>query len=185
MKDSLWSIDLFRCESITLNSHWVLVVMDQWSRRIIGFGVQAGPVNGPALCRMFNQAISTNQSPKYISTDHNPLFKFHRWQANLRILDIDEIKSIPFTPVSHPFVERLIGTIRREYLDQTFFWNSLDLERKLNHFKDYYNQYRVHSALDGDAPNERCDEIQREPINLERYAWQTHCTGLFQTPIVA
>ena len=44
MKDSLWSIDLFRCESITLNSHWVLVVMDQWSRRIIGFGVQVGPV---------------------------------------------------------------------------------------------------------------------------------------------
>ena len=77
MKDSLWSIDLFRCESITLNSHWVLVVMDQWSRRIIGFGVQVGPVNGPALCRMFNQAISTNYTPKYISTDHDPLFKFH------------------------------------------------------------------------------------------------------------
>ena len=38
-KDSLWSIDLFRCESIQLKSYWVLVVMDQWSRRIIGFGI--------------------------------------------------------------------------------------------------------------------------------------------------
>ena len=64
MKDSLWSIDLFRCESMTLNSYWVLVVMDQWSRRIIGFGVQVGPVNGPALCRMFNQAISKTHTPK-------------------------------------------------------------------------------------------------------------------------
>jgi len=63
MKESLWSIDLFRCESITLNSHWVMVVMDLWSRRIIGFGVQVGPVNAPALCRMFNQAISTNPTP--------------------------------------------------------------------------------------------------------------------------
>ncbi len=185
MKDSLWSIDLFRCESAMLKSHWVLVVMDQWSRRIIGFGIQAGPVNGPALCRMFNQAISKTHTPKYISTDHDPLFKFHRWKANLRILEIDEIKTIPFTPVSHPFIERLIGTVRREYLDQTFFWNSMDLERKLNHFKDYYNQYRVHSALEGDSPSERWSEIHRKLLNLDRYTWQSHCAGLFQTPIVA
>jgi len=40
LKDSLWSIDLFRCESATLRTHWILVVMDQYTRRIIGFGVQ-------------------------------------------------------------------------------------------------------------------------------------------------
>ena len=159
--------------------------MDQWSRKIIGFGVHVGTVNGPALCRMFHYAISTNTRPGYISTDHDPLFKFHRWKANLRILDIDEIKTIPYTPISHPFIERLIGTIRREYLDQTFFWNSMDLERKLNHFKDYYNQHRVHSALEGDAPSERCGEIQRKLITLARYSWQSHCGGLFQTPFVA
>jgi len=58
-KDSLWSIDLFRCESILLNTHWVLVVMDQFTRRIIGFGVHAGDVDGVALCRIFNTTIST------------------------------------------------------------------------------------------------------------------------------
>ena len=52
--------------------------------------------------------------------------RFHRWLANLRVLDIGEIKSVPYAPVSHPFVERLIGTIRREVLDQLFFWNALD-----------------------------------------------------------
>jgi transposase InsO family protein len=57
VKDSLWSIDLFRCESISLRTYWVLVVMDQYTRRIIGFGIQAGIVNGMALCRMFKQAI--------------------------------------------------------------------------------------------------------------------------------
>ena len=45
-KDSLWSCDLFRCESATLNTHWVLVVMDQFTRRIIGFGVHRGIVDG-------------------------------------------------------------------------------------------------------------------------------------------
>src|SRR5271169_4578217 len=48
MKDSLWSMDLFRCESATLRTHWVLVVMDQFTRRIIGFGVHAGTVDGVA-----------------------------------------------------------------------------------------------------------------------------------------
>ena len=51
-KDSLWSVDLFRAESITLRTHWIMVVMDQYTRRIIGFGVHVGNVDCPALCRM-------------------------------------------------------------------------------------------------------------------------------------
>ena len=129
MKDSLWSVDLFRCESILLKTHWVLVVMGQFTRRIIGFGVHIGDVDGAALCRMFNSAISTMGTPKYLTSDHDPLFTYHQWAANLRILDIDEVKSIPYTPCSHPFIERLIGTVRRDFLDQTLFWNAVDLER--------------------------------------------------------
>ena len=66
----------------------MLVVMDQFTRRIVGFGVQAIAVDGPALCRMFNQAISGQGLPTRLSTDHDPLFQFHRWQANLRILEV-------------------------------------------------------------------------------------------------
>jgi putative transposase len=44
-KDSLWSLDLFRCESAVLRTHWVLVVMDQCTRRIVGFGVHRGVVD--------------------------------------------------------------------------------------------------------------------------------------------
>jgi hypothetical protein len=49
-------------------------------------------------------------------------------QANLRILDVREIKTVPYVPLSYPFVERLIGTIRRECLDRTLFWTAADLE---------------------------------------------------------
>ena len=102
-KDSLWSVDLFRCESITLKTHWVLVVMDQFTRRIVGFGVQVGDVDGVALCRMFNRAIARMGVPKYLSTDNDPLFTYHRWQANLRILEIDELKTVPYTPISQGY----------------------------------------------------------------------------------
>ena len=64
-KDSLWSVDLFRCESAILRAHWVLVVMDQCTRRIVGFGVQRGDVDGEGLCRMFNRATRGHTSPTY------------------------------------------------------------------------------------------------------------------------
>src|ERR1700730_4087690 len=80
-KDSLWSVDLFRCESAVLRAYWVLVVMDQCTRRIVGFGVHRGAVDGVGLCRMFNWATRGNPPPKYLSSDHDRLFQFHQWQA--------------------------------------------------------------------------------------------------------
>src|SRR4029434_7110746 len=105
LKDSLWSIDLFRCESATLRTHWILVVMDQHTRRIIGFGVHAGVVDGIALCRMFNPDIVGHRPvPKSLSADHDRLYRCKQWQANLRILEVAEIKTVPYVPLSHPFV---------------------------------------------------------------------------------
>ncbi|MFT5042540.1 MAG: putative transposase [Hyphomicrobiaceae bacterium] len=183
--DSLWSIDLFRCESVVLHSYWVLLVMDQFTRRIVGFGIQCGAVDGPNLCRMFNEAVSGQGVPHYVSTDHDPLFKFHRWRANLRILEVDEIKTVPHTPVSHPFVERLIGTTRREFLHDVLFWNGLDLQRKLANFRVYYNAERVHSSLDGNTPLGVTAQESVERADLDDVRWRSHCRGLVQLPIAA
>jgi len=184
-RDSLWSVDLFRCESLALKSHWVMVVMDQFSRRIVGFAVHAGVLEGPAVCRMFNGIIGSTESPSYLSSDNDPLFVFHRWQANLRILEVTEVKTVPYVPLSHPFVERLIGTIRREYLDQVPFWSALDLERKLLLFKEYYNRDRVHRGLDRTPPYEKSGIADRRVARLDDYRWKKHCRGLYQLPIAA
>ena len=182
-KDSLWSVDLLRCESILLRSYWIMVVMDVFTRRIIGFGVECAEINGVSVCRMFNHAIAGQPLAKHVSTDHDPLFRFHRWLANLRVIEIEEIKSIPYVPTSHPFIERLIGTVRREYLDHVFFWNGVDLMRKLAAFRVYYNEHRVHRSLDGTTPAHRAGVSSPAPSPLHQYAWQQHCRGLFQTPI--
>jgi transposase InsO family protein len=181
-KDSLWSVDLFRCESIVLKSHWVMVVMDQYTRSIIGFGMHAGNVDGPTLCRMFNQATSGRCWPKHLSSDNDPLFQYHRWKANLRVLDIEEIKSVPYAPMSHPFVERLIGSIRRELLEQTLFWTATDLENKLRGYQCYYKGCRTHSGRDGSTPIESAGD---KVVDINDYRWQTHCRGLFELPIAA
>ena len=114
LKDSLWSVDLFRCESILLRSHWVMVVN-----------------------------------------------------------------------VSHPFVERLIGTIRWEFLDHVLIWNAVDLGRKLEEFRTYNDENRVHQSLGGSTPGERSGQPPPSPAILARYAWRHHCGGLFQMPIAA
>ena len=159
--------------------------MDQFTRRIIGFGVHRGDVNGVPLCRMFNAAIASEGIPKYLGSDNDPLFQYHRWQANLRILDIQEIKTLPHVPLSHPFVERLIGTVRRELLDQLLFWNATDLERKLVDFRRYYNSHRTHMSLDGVTPAEISEKREIQPAQLSRFQWQSHCRGLIQLPVAA
>ena len=184
-KDSLWSLDLFRTESILLRTHWVLVVMDQFSRRLIGFGVQPITVDGPALCRLFNQAIAGQGRCLRLSFDHDPLFQFHRWQANLRVLGIQPIPTVPCVPVSHPFIERLIRTVRQGYLDQLFYWNAADLEQKLLCFRHYYNALRVHQGLGGDTPEEQAGAPTPPIANLAKYRWQSHCHGLFELPSAA
>ena len=89
---------------------------------------------------------------------------FTNGTRNLRVLGITEIKTVPYVPQSHPFIERLIDTIRHDCLDQVFFWTTTDLEMKLTEFKDYYNGYRTHSALDGRTPVEpaksRCADLE-------------------------
>ena len=87
--------------------------------------------------------------------------------------------------MSHPFIERLIGTVRREYLDRLFFWNSVDLTRKLEAFRDYYNEFRVHRSLDGTTPAQRAGMSPPASAVLHSYVWQQHCQGLFQTPRAA
>src|SRR5215468_10017718 len=181
--DSLWSVDLFRCESLVLRTDWVLVVMDQFTRRLVGFGVHAGDVTAVDLCGMFNTAIRGHGVPGHLSTDHDPLFEAHRWQANLRILEIDELKTVPHVPMSHPFVERLIGTIRREFLDHVPFWNGRDLERKLAEFQTYYNAARCHASLEGRTPLTFADPHTVAPADLNQFRWAFHCRDLVQLPV--
>ena len=134
---------------------------------------------------MFNQAsLAALTPPRHLSSDHDPLFEFHRWKANLRILDVTEIKTVPDVPLSHPFIERLVGTVRRELLDQVPFWSARDLERKLLHFRDYYNRDRVHASL-GLTPEAQAISTERRLLDLRNYRWECYCRGLYQLPAAA
>jgi hypothetical protein len=62
---------------------------------------------------MFNRAIRGQLwMPKYISSDNDPLYRFHQWQANLRILEVTEIKSIPYVPLSQDYASHCTSWVR-------------------------------------------------------------------------
>ena len=113
------------------------------------------------------------------------MFEAHRWTANLRLLEIDEIKTVPHVPLSHPFVERLIGTMRREFLDHVLFWNAGDLERKLADFQAYYNAARSHASWEGYTPLGFAGERTAARAEFNHVRWISHCRGMVQLPAMA
>lgn len=185
MKDSLWSLDLFRCESILLKTHWIVVIMDQFSRRIIGFAVHAENLNSIAVCCLFNKIIFQKALPKYLSSDNDLLFNYFQWQANLRILDVKEIKLSSRNPRAHLFIERLIGTVRREFLEHILFWNAHDLENKLKDVQSYFNNSRCHWSIDGKTPLQQINNNSKNILDLSAYTWGKTCRGLYQLPVAA
>ena len=144
-------------------------------------GIQAGVVDGSALCCMFRHAIRAHATPTYLSSDNDPLYRFHQWHANLRVLRVTEVKSVPSVPLSHPFIERLIGTLRRECVDRMLFWSAADLDQKLSTFQDFYNLHRAHASFEGRTPV----QTRKDVATLDRYRWDEHCRGLYQTPVAA
>jgi len=178
-------MDFFQAESVNLKTHWILVIMDHYSPRIIGFAIQQISVDGPSVCRMFNQIIAGNNLPKRLSFDNAPIFQFRQWNANLGILEIEPIRTVPYVPVSHPFIERLIGTIRREYLDHLLFWNAMDLQNKLNLFQAYYNEHRTHLGINGTFPSDKASGRKPAPANITDFSWNSHCNGHFKMPKAA
>ena len=88
-------------------------------------------------------------------------------------------------PWSHPFVERLIGTVRRELLDRTFFWNDVDLERKLAAYQQYFNSSRIHQGIDGQRPSVKYSDAESVTTNADHLQWRRHCNGLFVVPEAA
>jgi len=120
-----------------------------------------------ALCGMFNEAIRAHSTPKCLRSDDDQLYRFHQCQANLRVLCVTELKRVPYVAMSHPFVERLIGMLRRECLDRMLFWSAPDLKRKLfecQHLLQFASGACVFERTDASPDTEGCRNAQPLPM---------------------
>ena len=82
----------------------------------------------------------------------HPLWGAPRIHGELRKLGIEEVLTAPRAPRQNPFVERVIGSLRRECLDHLIVWNERSLRRHLERYLAYYHDWRTHLSLTKDAP---------------------------------
>ncbi len=82
----------------------------------------------------------------------------------MEALDLAEVKTAPRSPWQNPYVERVIGTIRRECLDHIVPVSEQHVRRTLCEFAEYYNETRAHQSLNGNAPEPRAISANGELI---------------------
>ena len=147
------------CVVPTLNFDplFVFLVLGHGRRRLLWFDVTRHPT-AEWLAQQITEAFPWNSAPAYLVRDNDRAFG-HVFTSRVRAMGIRDRPISPGSPWQNGCVERLIGTLRRECLDQTLIFGEGHLRRVLSAYAAYYNQARTHLALGKDAPLHRA--VQR------------------------
>jgi putative transposase len=150
------SIDFFTAPTATFRILYVFLVLSHERRRVIHFDVTDSPT---ALWtgRQLVQAFPWDTTPRFLLRDRDAIYgpDFLRSVSNL---GIEEVRTSPRSPWQNPYIERLIGSIRRECLDHVVIVNEDHLRHVLRAYVSYYSEARTHLALGKDSPELRAVE---------------------------
>ena len=149
----LASMDFFVLPTATFRLMFVFIVLHHERRRIVHFGVTAHPT-ATWIKQQITEAFPWDTAPHYVIRDRDSAYG-RIVSARIEALDIEEIVTAPRSPWQKPFVERVIGSIRRECLDHVIVLNESHLRRILASYIDYYHRSRTHLSLDKDCPHSR------------------------------
>jgi hypothetical protein len=152
----LASVDFFVVPTVTFRLLYALVVLRHHRRRVLHFNVTSHPT-APWVRRQIREAFPFDEAPPYLIRDNDGIYG-DGFREHLEGPGIKECRIAPHSPWQNPFVERLIGSIRRECLDHVLIWNETHLKGILTSYFDYYHRSRTHRALDGNAPRPRAVE---------------------------
>ncbi len=150
---SLISVDFFTVPTIGFQVLYVFLVLAHDRRRILHFNVTAHPT-AEWTGQQLREAFPFDQVPRYLLRDRDDIFGFD-FTRQVKALGIKEVLSAPRSPWQRAYVERVIGTIRRECLDHLIVFSEASLRRTLSSYFEYYHGARTHLSLCKDAPNPR------------------------------
>jgi putative transposase len=149
----LVSIDFFTVPTAGLRVLFVLVVLAHHRRRVVHFNVTEHPTAAWTTQQIVD-AFPDDSVPSYLLRDRDQVYG-QQFRHRVKGMWIEEVLAAPHSPWQHPFVERLIGSIRRECLNHVLVLSERHLRRVLNRYFTYYHQARTHLALEKDAPDLR------------------------------
>ncbi len=146
----LASTDFFVLPTATFRLLFVFIVLHHERRRIVHFGVTAHPT-ATWIKQQITEAFPWDTAPRYVIRDRNSAYG-RIVSARIEALDIEEVITARRSPWQNPFVERVIGSIRRECLDHVIVFNERHLRRILTSYLAYYHDSRTHLSLKKDTP---------------------------------
>jgi putative transposase len=150
---SMVSVDFFTVPTIRFQILYVFLVLAHDRRRIVHFAVTAHPT-AEWTTQQLREAFPWDTAPRYLLRDRDRIFG-HDFVEQVKAIGIKQVLSAPRSPWQRAYVERVIGTIRRECLDHVIVFNQTSLSRHLGRFLEYYHQSRCHLSLHKDAPEPR------------------------------
>jgi putative transposase len=149
----LVSVDFFTVPTIRFQVLYVFLILAHDRRRILHFNVTAHPT-AEWTGQQLREAFPFAQFPRYLLRDRDAIFG-NDFREQVRDMGIDEVLSTPRSPWQRAYVERVIGSIRRECLDQVIVFHEKSLRRTLTSYFDYYHRSRTHLSLKKDSPEPR------------------------------
>jgi transposase InsO family protein len=152
----LASIDFFTVPTLTFRILYVFVVLSHERRRVVHFTVTEHPT-AEWTSRQLLQAFPFQSAPRYLLRDRDRIYR-QDVRQQLTDMGITEVLTAPRSPWQSPYVERLIGSIRRECPDHIIVINEESLRATLRSYFSYYHDSRCHLALDKGSPDTR--EVQ-------------------------
>jgi transposase InsO family protein len=152
----LASVDFAVVPTATFRLLYVFIVLCHERRRVVHFGVTEHPTSA-WVARQLTAAFPFDTAPRYLIRDRDGAYG-DEVKRCLENLDVEEVLTAPRSPWQNPYVERLIGTLRRELLDHLIVLNERHLMRLLSSFFGYYHDCRSHMALGDNSPNPRAVE---------------------------
>jgi putative transposase len=152
----LASMDFFTVPTATFRVLFVLVILSHDRRRIVHVNVTGHPT-AEWTAQQLREAWPDDTAPAFLIRDRDGIFGGTVGRTLLS-MGIQEVVTAPRSPWQNPFVERVIGSIRRECLDHIIIWNERGLRRHLRRYLTYYHVWRPHLSLDKDAPIPRATQ---------------------------
>jgi transposase InsO family protein len=149
----LVSIDFFTVPTIRFQILYVFLVWAHDRRRILHFNVTAHPT-AEWTGQQLREAFPFDQLPRYLLRDRDAIFG-DDFRKQVTAMGIQEVLSTPRSPWQRAYVERVIGSIRRECLDHLIAFNETSVRRILGSYVEYYHRSRTHLALGKDSPEPR------------------------------
>ncbi len=152
----LAAVDFFTVPTATFQILYVLIVLRHDRREVTHFNITANPT-GVWSAQQVVEAFPFDTPPRYLLRDRDAKYDA-KFRARVRSLGIEEVLTAPRSPWQNPYVERLIGSIRRESLSHIIIFNERHLKRVLRSYFAYYHGARTHLGLAKQCPQPR--EVQ-------------------------